>query len=178
MHRIRFWTTPVLAALLVAATAGCGAIGNASPRAITSSDGLSRIVMPPGWKVRTDLNEEADIQVGDLRNNVFLIVLSEKKIDFEEIDYHQHSQLTRRGFMENLDNGRVVAGPTRLTINGHNAVQYQLQGSVKGIKIVYLHVTVDGDDAFHQILTWTVPSSLQKNREAMDFLIRSFEEVG
>jgi Ni,Fe-hydrogenase III component G len=178
MHRIRIWTIPVLAAFLVAGTIGCGAIGNTSPRTVTSTDGLTQIVVPPGWKVRDDLNEEADIQVGDLRNNAYLIILSEKKIDFDDISYHQHSKLTRTGFMEQLDNARVSIGPTELTVNGRNAVKYELQGSVNGIKIVYLHITVDGDTAFHQILTWTVPSALDKNREAMDFLVRSFEEVG
>lgn len=177
MHRIRFWAVPVVAVILAAGVIGCGAIGNTSPRSVTSADGLSRIMTPPGWKVRHDLNEEADIQLGDLRHNAYLIVLSEKKVDFDNIDYHQHSKLTRTGFMEQLDNARVTAGPTEITVNGRNAVQYELQGSVNGIKIVYRHITVDGETAFHQILTWTVPSAMDQNREAMDFLVNSFEEI-
>ncbi|MBI4161553.1 MAG: hypothetical protein HY509_03805 [Acidobacteria bacterium] len=164
--------------LLLGLTAGCGAVGNTSPRTLTSTDGLTRVLVPPGWAVRQDLNDEADLQVGDVRNNAFLIVLSESKGDFEAMDYLAHSRLTREGFLQSLATAQVTAGPFDLDIHGRRAVKYELSATVNGVRIVYFHVTVDGTRAFHQILAWTVPSQLERNQQALDFLVNSFQEVG
>lgn len=177
MRQKRFAAALAALILIAVVSQGCGKVGNTTPRTIKSDDGLSQIVIPPGWKVRSDLNEEADIQVGDLRNNGYLIVLSESKIDFEGIEYQEHSRLTREGFMETMEKGKITSGPSEIEINHRRAVKYEMQGSVNGVKIVYFHITVDGEKAFHQILAWTVPSQVEKNRGNIDFVVNSFQEL-
>ena len=177
MRQKRFAVAPAALILIAVVSQGCGKIGNTTPRTIKSDDGLSQIVIPPGWKIRSDLNEEADIQVGDLRNNGYLIVLSENKIDFDQIGYKEHSRLTREGFMETMEKGEVTSGPSEIEINHRKAVKFEMQGTVNGVKIVYFHITVDGEKAFHQILAWTVPSQVDKNRANINFVVNSFQEL-
>lgn len=177
MRQKRYAVALAALILIAAASEGCGKIGSTIPRTIKSDDGLSKIVIPPGWKVRSDLNDEADIQVGDLRNNGYLIVLSESKVDFDQIGYKEHSRLTRQGFIEGMEKGKITSGPSYIKINNRRAVKYQMQGTVNGVKIHYFHITVDGEKAFHQILAWTVPSKLDKNRGNIDFVVNSFQEL-
>lgn len=158
-------------------TVGCGALASDTPDTVTASDRQSQITLPKGWKVKPDLHDEAEIQVGTALGQAYLLVLSEFKQDFDEITYEQHSQLSRTGLLEKLKNAQVRSGPTQLTINGMPAVQYEVRGSVDGVKLVYLHTTIDGKASFHQVITWTTPSRYAKNKATMQSVITSFKEL-
>ena len=62
-------------------------------------------------------------------------------------------------------------------VDGNEAVQYEIQGTVDKIKVAYLHVTVEGKDHFHQVLAWTLLSMLEKNRPMLESVIDSFQEI-
>ena len=167
-----------IAVLLAFGLAACGKIGHTAPRLVASDDSSSQVMVPSGWKPHGDLNQEASIQVADLKNSGYLIVISEPKIDFDEITYKEHSELTRHGLLENVKKSRIVEGPLELMIQGRPAVQYEIHGSVNGIRVIYLHTTVDGVNAFHQILAWTTPSRMTKYRTALESVAQSFREIG
>ena len=114
--------------------------------------------------------------MGNQRNESYLIVLSEPKIDLDLSSAEAHSEITRQDFLEALKDGRVSRGPIRLEINGADAVQYELRGSVDGIKVIYLHTTIEGKNSFHQILAWTLPSKWRENQAVLESVINSFQE--
>ena len=64
-----------------------------------------------------------------------------------------------------------------MTVNGRPALQYEIRATIDKIKVVYLHTTVDGKDFFHQVIGWTRPSSLEKNRPILDSILNSLKEI-
>lgn len=145
---------------------------------VTSSDGLTQVTLPAGWRKGTDLHEEAELQVLARGKNAFAIVLTEPKDDFDEGFTHtDHAELTFDKLLDGLGEAEIVRGPDSLRIGGRAAVQYEVIGSVRSLRIVYLHTTVDGADSFHQILAWTTPSRIDRNRADLDTIIASFSEI-
>lgn len=143
---------------------------------VVSIDGISRVDIPGDWEVRTDLNDDASIQVANARKEQYLVVLTDSKIDFDDISVEEHSQMTRQHILEKADNGQIVGEPKHFEINGQAAVQYEIHGSVDKLKVVYLHVTVEGKEHFHQILAWTLASMLSKNKPVLESVINTFKE--
>ena len=168
-----------LAILLVLAPIGCEFEGTEETSSIVTADnGLSQIEIPDNWSERTDLNDEADIQVAYLRKEMYIIVMSEDKQDFEDsFTAESYSELTREFITDGLTSLEISDTAEELEIDGHSALQYEIRGTMDGIKIAYLHITVDGDQAFHQIIAWTLPSKWDTNRPILESVINSFQEL-
>ena len=172
-RRIAGTAAALVAWLFVAGHGG----GEAETRSVTSADGRIRIEVPGRWSELEDLHDDADLQVADLARESFLIVLSEPKANLEGVSLEEHSKLTRSLLLYGVDDARVTAGPTALTIGGRRAIQVEIAAVVDHDRIFYLHTTVEGEDGFHQILAWTMPSRYETNREAMESVIASFAEI-
>ena len=154
------------------------ACGESPAKVVKSLYGDSKIVVPGGWSEMDDLHDDADIKLGNIFSEQYLIVLSEAKMDFDDdLTFHEHADLTLGFLFEGLKNGKILSGPTDITVMGRDAVQYELTGSVDGIKIYYFHTTVDGNEGYHQIMAWTLPSKVKKVKEEMLKVINSFEEI-
>ncbi len=143
---------------------------------LKSNNGSSQITLLEGWKEQKGLNEKAEIQAADSLNNNFIIVLSESKLDFNDMTIDKHSEATRSILLKAIGNP-VVEGPTRLTINGVPAVQYKITGSIDNLNPVYLHTTIETPKNFHQVLAWTLASKYEKNKPVLDKVIGSFKEI-
>ena len=63
--------------------------------------------MPGSWKSRTDLHKEAQLQVGNGRQECYLIVLSEDKSAFGKLDYEGHSKITSQNTISKLSGGKI-----------------------------------------------------------------------
>ena len=169
----------LLAVLLLSVALPAGAGRNpAEPSTVTSRDGGSKLLLPAGWKARPHLNDAADLQVASAKKNCYLVVLSEKKARLGILSLEEHSRFGREAVLQGLEDGVESAGPNYLEIDGRRAVQYELRGKISGLKVAYLHTTVEGIDSFHQIVAWTTQSRFEKNRAAIESVIESFMEVG
>ncbi len=125
-----------------------------------------------------DLNEEADIQIANSAKEGYFIVISEFKSDFEKnVDYKKHSALTRSLVKETLIHYHEVSGPTYVKVNGMKGVQYEITGSLEGVKIKYLHTTLEGRKYFHQLIAWSLPSKYDMNRPTFDRILNSSYEL-
>ncbi len=56
-------------------------------------------------------------------------------------------------------------------------VQYEITGSVDGIRIKLLHTTLAGDKYFHQLVAWSLISQYDENRPTFDKILHSFYEL-
>jgi hypothetical protein len=178
VDRRRFFFTTA-SGLLVAGCNGLSAPSQA-PALTQATDGLSRIALPAGWKVLDDLHEKADIQAADRQQNAFLVVLTESKEDFAEgVTYRDHSQMTLDIIRKRAESFNISSGPTDLTINGRLAVRNVVTAVVgeTRTRVTYLHTTVDGQKAFHQVLVWTSASRASKFRSVLETAIASFEDL-
>lgn len=126
-------------------------------KVVTSYDGRFQVTVPGGWKEDNSLHEEAELEVAHRSTKMYAIVLAESKEDFDKMTLQGHSDVTRTGLKESVTVEKEI-GPVSLTIDGHPALQYEIQAVVDNTKIVYLHTTVESPTYFYQILTWTIPS--------------------
>lgn len=177
----QFLSGPGTRIVLIAIIAGIGGVigyWTTREQVVRSANRVSRLTKPRGWKVDNELNEEADIQIANEGKEGYFIVISELKSDFERyITYEDHSALTREFMKEVLINYHEVTGPTSVEINRMKGVQYEITGSVDGVRIKYLHTTLEGMRHFYQLIAWSLPSKYDENKPTFDRILESFYEL-
>lgn len=162
-------------ALLVCVVAGCKQLQSlATPTVLKSPDGKFQLTVPGGWKENASLNDKADIKAANQLEEMYVIVLTEGKTDFtDEMTLDQFTDITRESMISNLTSPDSTP-PQPVTINGNAARQYQVQGSVKNVKLAYLITTVETPAHFHQVITWTLGSRKDKNQTTLQQVAGSF----
>ncbi|HET9262749.1 MAG TPA: hypothetical protein VFO14_06875 [Vicinamibacterales bacterium] len=135
---------------------------------------LARLHLPAGWRPARDLNEGAGIQAINPLHGRHLIVISEALEDYAlEVTVHEHARIT----LDLLTRGikvKGITGPRHCIISGHEAVQYEVEGFHDNTWVKYLHTTIAGRRAFHQIIGWATQS--RYNRELFESILDGFSE--
>ncbi|HSE41536.1 MAG TPA: hypothetical protein VLH08_12315 [Acidobacteriota bacterium] len=144
-------------------------------KVIRSTDGCCSVTVPGSWKEEKELNAQANLQASNRLKELYIIVISESKEDFQEMTLERHSELTRTEFAKSLTTPEVSEAAF-VTVNKNNGVQYQISGAINNVKIVAFHTTVETPKYFHQILAWTIKSRLEKNKPILQSVIESFKE--
>ena len=132
---------------------------------IASDDGKIKVTVPGMWTKMPKLNEFASLQVGDKRNRMYLIVITEAKADVPKLTLQTYHQLTRDEARKKFQ--ASASEPVSLTIDGHPALQDELSGTEKGTDVVLLHTTVDDGDHFQTINAWTIKSRWKQQNQLL-----------
>ncbi len=115
-----------------------------------------------------------------MRRIAFLIVLTEPKDNFDpDLGFREYAGNRLSTFQKTLEKVQSRGGPTDLLINGRPSVQYEFDAIIteNKLRILYLHTTVDGKAAFHQVIAWTTFSRRDQNRKDLEQAILSFEDL-
>jgi hypothetical protein len=137
--------------------------------------GLARLQLPAGWRPAHDLNEGACIQAMHPLHGRHVIVISESLEDYAlGVTLQEHAEVTRNLLTRGI---RVVnvTGPELRTVAGCQAIQFEIEGFHDNTWLKYLHTTVAGTRAFHQVIAWATQSRYQ--RAAFDAMLDGFAEV-
>lgn len=145
----------------------------ANGREIVSADGNARLVVPKDWSELRDLNDAAELQGGNRSKEQYVMVLSENKVDFDNMTLQRHHQLTRDALMRKMKNP-TAGEPVEITINGRPALQEEIGGTQERTNIVFLHTTVEEEHSFHQILAWTSKARWDEQKDKLHEVTRSF----
>lgn len=140
---------------------------------VASSDNQIMLKIPNGFSVM-DLNESANLQYGNEDIGLYILVLNDTKEDIEGWNIKKHSIITLAKLLAAV-NSPQIEGPMNLSVNGYQGVQFIVKGSVGGHMIVYYHTTFETPTAFSQVLVWTIPSQLDKNKNQINSIIGSFK---
>jgi dihydrofolate reductase len=136
---------------------------------------LARLRLPSGWRAARDLNEGASLQAINPLHGRHVIVISEALEDYAlEVTVHEHARIT----LDLLTRGIKVTnitGPHHRVISGREAVQYEIEGFHDNTWVTYLHTTIAGRRAFHQIIGWATQS--RYSREVFEALLEGFGEL-
>jgi hypothetical protein len=136
--------------------------------------GFAAIALPAEWRQTTSLDCHAALQAVDWFHCRYVIVISESLEDFDEtVDLRGYSRSAGTRIMEAVEL-LDISGPFERAVAGFDAVQFEYKTRVNGQKITYLHTTVAGRRAFHQVIGWSASSSF--NRRAFDTLLDGFAE--
>jgi hypothetical protein len=147
---------------------------------IRSTDGTLQVTVPRGWDIYRYLNPDADLQVADLANEQYMIVLmDERSPDRPVADFtlEEHANATLTRLTQRLS-AVTVSEPTAVRrVGPHRARQVEVRGELDGVAVVYLHTTVETQRAFYQILAWSAPDQFETQRQTLQTVIDTFEEV-
>lgn len=137
--------------------------------------GLATLELPTRWRAAASLNEQAGIQATDPVRQRFAVVISEPRDDFDiTVDLSDHAGRTLTQLADSL---RLVAinGPSERTVRGFRALQFEVEGYHQGVRLMYLHTTIEGRRAYHQVLAWCTKSAY--DRQLFDQVIDGFDEL-
>lgn len=146
------------------------------PERITFLDDSFAVIKPASWSLRNDLNDVADLQMGNSFKEAYVIIISENKMDFDNLSLEAHSDITRSALRGGLKNYRE-SEPEYLENVKFPTLRYRLAGNIKGVNVVYWHVTIETPEYFHQMLLWSLKSKFSKNEADFNAVIQSFEAI-
>ena len=144
------------------------------PQRVEFLDNSFAVMKPGSWSLRDDLNDVADLQMGNLVKEAYAIIISESKMDFEDLSLQRHSDITRSMLREGLENYNE-SGPEYLDNTEYPMLRYRLTGTAEGIHITYWHVSIETAAYYHQMILWSLRSKFAKNKADFNAVIQSFE---
>ncbi|MDH5656239.1 MAG: hypothetical protein OEZ34_10045 [Spirochaetia bacterium] len=143
---------------------------------VKGSMGLVKVSAPGNWVEMTDLNDEANLQIGNVFEEGYLIVISESKDDFDKMNLEEYSRITFEPLYEGLSKRRQEK-PEVFRIGNHDAIKRDLEGVIDNININYIHAVTETEKNFHQIVGWSLKSKFETNKPILEEIINSFQEL-
>jgi hypothetical protein len=136
--------------------------------------GMAELTLPSGWRPEPDLNEQAPIQAADPLRGRYVVIISEARDDFDPaMGIEQHSVDTRDTLTSSL-RLLTTCGPVRREVAGFEAIQFEIEAVHDFTRIRYLHTTIGGRRAFHQVIAWAPYS--RYDRRVFEKLLEGFRE--
>jgi hypothetical protein len=158
--------------VLLIATSATQLLGQAR---IVSRDSTISIELPRSF-APIYINTEAELQFGDTATQSFVVVFPEGKRDLVGWNITRHSIITVARLLTGVADPKVT-GPISSNIGGHPAVQYSIQGAAEGVRIAYLHTTIEAPDQFVQLIIWTTESRWAQNKSMLEAMASSVRVV-
>jgi len=159
----------ILPLLALMTPPGCDAV---EPTIIRDAACGCELTLPLGVRQSEDLHPEAELMAMSAVSEVYLIVLTEPKDEFEPLGLAGYYELVV-GYM--IATG---AQPTveleETTVDGLPAIRQQLLGTIDDAEIVYEVLLVDAPQSFYQIVSWSLRSRYDGNKADMVDMLRSF----
>jgi type II secretory pathway pseudopilin PulG len=147
-------------------------------REISGPNKAYKLTVPDDWRKVSDLNDTAEVQIAQPRNDCYLIVITEKQDDLQVEDLEAYSVLVRSSIMDNLLQAK--ARKTGLDNINHRAVlQYEILGTLPDsrVPVVYLHTVVQGRRNYYQVVAWTTDQNYKANQSAIRSIVGHFQEI-
>ncbi|HEV7765405.1 MAG TPA: hypothetical protein VGQ76_10415 [Thermoanaerobaculia bacterium] len=166
---------PRKSVIVLVALLACAVHADDTHKIFIAADKQTQITVPESWD-GLELNENAEIQVGNAKDEAYLIVLNELKADLHGWNIDRHSRVTLGQLLSSVA-FPVITGPKSITVGGSPAIQYEIRGAAENRNVVYVHTTIDGSKYYSQILAWTLPSRAEKIYPRLMKAIATFREV-
>ncbi|MCQ3974077.1 MAG: hypothetical protein DPW09_11575 [Anaerolineae bacterium] len=145
-------------------------------KTIVADDGQSQLDVPGDWKKLTNINDVAQLQAGQPQQGLYAMVIGESKAFFADMTLEGYAKLILDNNFSKLESS-TVSSPETITLDGHQAVQYRIDGTIQGIKATYILVIVEGSDKFFQIIAYTAQSEFDRKEGILRQVIASFKEL-
>ncbi|MEM1253707.1 MAG: hypothetical protein AAGI69_14840 [Cyanobacteria bacterium P01_H01_bin.21] len=134
-----------------------------------------QLTLPEGWVDVQSLRSDADLYVAREDRTMYVLVLAEPKSS-EVGTFSLANNATQ--YLSFLDRGlaqeQAEVATNMNSLNGLDAVQYEVRGNVENQPIVYLHTTVEGETSYYQVVGWTSAAEYPAARDELQTVIQSF----
>jgi hypothetical protein len=134
-------------------------------KTLVSDDARLSIRVPSSWVESDRLFKGASLQAEHEFEELYVVLVMNEAVDLDpSVGLQAFARLTREGILDSLENGRVNRGPVDLTIGGRQPVQVELEGAADGVRIVYVHTSIEVPEGFVEVIAWTLPSLIDETR--------------
>ena len=174
--------------LLAVCLAGCGGdrdsdaanngdvFINDGPAVLRNTQTNVSIQVPEGWmKMGEDFRRSKDIYAAQPDVQLYASVLSEDEAGLKRFGIADNSKQYRQLIRDELDSFEKETKTNVVRVDGLNALQYEIRGTVDGQSVVYLHTTVEGTDGYYQVVGWTTADRYRDNKSVLEDVVESFE---
>jgi len=161
-----------MAAVLLAS---CASTPPAKLVTVYSDDGVSELVAPDSWRSRPNLGKNAAIRLGHDASVTYLIVNSYFPDEIDDMPLARFAERMSSSIMKRLNGGKLST-PREFAVNGRPAIEYEVAGKSGDLPLVYLSTVVDGDEARHHLVAWTLAERYRANRDAIREVMSTFRE--
>ncbi len=162
-------------ALICASLVVLSSLSFAGVRTVYSDDGISELRAAEPWSVRPDIGRTAALRIADDGNDNYLIVNTYLREEIRPMPFAKFAEKVSAGLLDNLEDGKMSPAK-KLTINGLNALEYEITGRIDGNQYAYLSTVVEGKNAWHHLLSWTLGERYQANSGALREIAAYFRE--
>ncbi|WP_105102814.1 hypothetical protein [Microbulbifer pacificus] len=133
------------------------------------------IEVPAGWQALTDLNGSAVMQSGNLRENQFLVVLSQNLLDLpaaSTIGAYCGAQLKQCA--AKLQDSEILIPATPLEEGDFPACFGEISAYIDGLPVQYLVVCIECDERIYTLFLWCEARDFGRCRKDFDRIVLSF----
>jgi hypothetical protein len=141
---------------------------------VRSTNDQVQVAVPRSWIRQPKLHSDATLAVGNKSKELYLIVLSENKSAFPDINLEKYAQKTKDNLISNLKSP-YTSVRRELIIHNNRAIQYEIRGIREGVEVAYLHISVEHSQNYYQILAWTLRSRFRSKKDLLQQVIQSFQ---
>ena len=142
-----------------------------------SEDNKYQVSASKGWEdAEGSLHPDSELQINDSSKEKYFITLLESKEDITDSSLQTYFDLVTEQFISSLDNPKQ-GDVNEITINGNNALQYTLEGTVDSVNVVYLVTIIETPTHYGQLMAWTLKSKWDGYKDEYTNLVNSFKEV-
>lgn len=144
-------------------------------KAITSTDGALQLKVPETWAA-SELNPVAAVQAGDPNTEAYGMVIEDPRRPLKDYTLERFADVQMQQLVTGLGLASLSA-PKKVQVDGKEAVQYQLKGFFDQIEVVYLYTFVETPDRFLKVVTWSLASEFEDNKEVLEQVATSVREL-
>ncbi|MBV1908367.1 MAG: pilin, partial [Kangiellaceae bacterium] len=147
---------------------------NDSTRLVKDPDEQYTFRIPRNWSSRTDLNDEASFQFANLVREEYVLVFQEQKIELPQYTLEDYATVLTDNFaLSELSN--EYKGESN--ISGLRVLNYELKGTIEGIKLNYQVGFIEGKEHYYYLLFWTIEDKKSSAFPVFNNTLHSFREL-
>lgn len=135
-----------------------------------------KVLRPGSWSNQKDLNDNAQLQVGNAFKEAYAVVIVEEKSDLGNMDLVGYSNLTK-GFLTAALTDLNEKAPENIKINGYDAIRREFSGTVSGVDAKYWHVSVENENNLTQMILWSLQDRFASNKGDFEKFMNSFQQA-
>lgn len=180
--RTRFVAVALLLTTLLASACGqsklpkIGGGKDETTKRLISSTGAFEMKVPESWQQASNLNDVAVLQAANRTAEAYALLIADPKGPFEGIPLQDFADAQVKKFQESLASPQD-SGPEKVTIDGKQALQFQIEGTAEDVEVVYLYTFIETDDNFLKVLTWSLAENFDDNKNKLADVTSSVRQL-
>ena len=127
-----------------------------------------KVTVPYSWKEIDELNEHADLCLGDSKNSQYMIIICDYREDFKlgfsVLDYYELS----------MDSLIASHEDAELIKSNNKSYEYIVSAVSEGVKVTFYVCIKEGLNNYYQLVCWTTERQFDETKEIFASIADAF----